>query len=218
MGGDVEFAEPNMVGGLLADFGFHAWPDGPPATVAGGQAAWTGQPATTALRLAAAQAVSRGRGVQVAVIDTGVAVGHPTFAGRARSGGDFVDDDGNAEDSNCDGVPDEAAGHGTFVAGTIALVAPEARLVAYRALDSDGQGTTYDAAQALIAAADAGAKVINHELRDAGRRLQPGPRRRGRLRAGPWRRRGGRGGQLRRRRSDLPGRPAGCAVGGRRER
>ena len=167
MGGDVEFAEPNMVGGLLADYGLHAWPDGPPATVAGGQAAWTGQPATTALRLAAAQAVSRGRGVQVAVIDTGVDAGHPAFAGRARSGGDFVDDDGNAEDSrtgadsNGDGVPDEAAGHGTFVAGTIALVAPEARLVAYRALDSDGQGTTYDAAQALIAAADAGAKVIN---------------------------------------------------------
>jgi subtilisin family serine protease len=156
-----------MVGGLLADFGFHAWPDGPPAPVAGGVAAWTGQPAVAALRLASAQGVSRGRGVQVAVIDTGVAAGHPVFAGRVRSGEDFVDDDGNAEDSrtgvdsNRDGVPDEAAGHGTFVAGTIALVAPEARLVAYRALDSDGQGTTYDAAQALMAAADAGAKVIN---------------------------------------------------------
>ena len=150
-GGDVEFAEPNMVGGLLADFGFHAWPDGPPATVAGGAAAWTGQRAAAALRLVAAQGLSRGRGVQVAVIDTGVAAGHPVFAGRVRSGWDFVDNDGNAEDSrtgvdsNGDGVPDEAAGHGTFVAGTIALVAPEARLVAYRALDSDGQGTTYDA-------------------------------------------------------------------------
>ena len=64
-------------------------------------------------------------------------------------------------DSNGDGVPDEAAGHGTFVAGTIALVAPDARLVAYRVLDSDGQGTTYDAAQAITTAADAGAKVID---------------------------------------------------------
>jgi hypothetical protein len=166
-GPDVEFAEPNMVGGLLADFGFHAWPDGPPTAVAGGAAAWTGQAAATALRLTAAQVVSRGRGVQVAVIDTGVAAGHPAFAGRVRSGWDFVDDEADADDrrtgvdSNGDGVPDEAAGHGTFVAGTIALVAPEARLVAYRVLDSDGQGTTYDAAQAIMAAADAGAKVVN---------------------------------------------------------
>jgi subtilisin family serine protease len=165
-GGDVEFAEPNMVGGLLADFGFHAWPDGPPQAVAGGAAAWTAQRAATTLRLPLAQALSRGRGVPVAVIDTGVA-GHPALAGRVRSGWDFVDDDPDADDrrtgvdSNRDGVADEAAGHGTFVAGTVALVAPEARLTAYRVLDSDGQGTTYDAAQALMAAADAGAKVVN---------------------------------------------------------
>jgi subtilisin family serine protease len=64
-------------------------------------------------------------------------------------------------DSNGNGVPDEAAGHGTFVAGAVALVAPHARLLAYRVLDSDGLGTTYDAAGAVTAAADAGAKVIN---------------------------------------------------------
>ena len=163
---DVEYAEPNMVGGLLAASGFHAWPDGPPSAVGASSAAWSTQAAATDLKLVSAQLLSRGRGVKVAVIDTGVAA-HPALAGKVRSGWDYVDDDATPDDpsrgvdSSGNGVPDEAAGHGTFVAGTVALVAPEARLTAYRVLDSDGLGTTFDAAEAITDAADAGAKVIN---------------------------------------------------------
>lgn len=164
---DVEFAEPNLVGGLLTGLGFHAWPDGPPAAVGTNPALWSNQQAATALRLDDAHRVSQGDGVRVAVIDTGVDATHPALAGKVRSGWDFIDDDATTGDprtgvdSNGDGVPDEAAGHGTFVAGTVALVAPHARLLAYRVLDSDGLGTTYDAAEAVTAATDAGAKVIN---------------------------------------------------------
>ncbi len=164
---DVEYAEPNMVGGVLAASGFHAWPDGPPSAVAASSVAWSTQAAATDLKLVSAQLLSRGRGVKVAVIDTGVDATHPALAGKVRSGWDYVDDDATPDDpsrgvdSNGNGVPDEAAGHGTFVAGTVALVAPEARLTAYRVLDSDGLGTTYDAAEAVNDAADAGAKVIN---------------------------------------------------------
>jgi subtilisin family serine protease len=69
------------------------------------------------------------------VIDTGIRTTHSDFGGRARSGYDFVDDDGNASDCN---------GHGTHVAGTIGGashgVAKGVSLVAVRVLDCGGSG------------------------------------------------------------------------------
>lgn len=84
-----------------------------------------------------------------------------------RTGYDFIGDDQDTDDvatgsdSSGNGVPDEAVGHGTVVAGTVELVAPNAQILPYRVLDSDGTGTTYDAARAIMAATDAGARVIN---------------------------------------------------------
>ncbi len=53
-----------------------------------------------------------GNGVVVAVIDSGVDINHPEFAGRIASGGfDFIDGSGTVKD---------IAGHGTSVAGVIA--------------------------------------------------------------------------------------------------
>ena len=52
-----------------------------------------------------------GEGITVAVIDTGVDLDHPEFAGRIVGGWDFVDNDAYADDEQ---------GHGTHVAGTIA--------------------------------------------------------------------------------------------------
>ncbi|MEU2560346.1 S8 family peptidase [Streptomyces longispororuber] len=79
---------------------------------------------------------SKGAGVTVYVIDTGVRTSHKDFGGRARSGWDFIGNDGNAQDAN---------GHGTHVAGTVAGakygVAKKARIVAVRVLDSEGGGT-----------------------------------------------------------------------------
>ncbi|MEU9128440.1 S8 family serine peptidase [Kitasatospora sp. NPDC048540] len=80
---------------------------------------------------------SGGQGVTAYVIDTGVLVTHDEFGGRASSGYDAVDLDGDADDGN---------GHGTHVAATIAGssfgVAPKAAVVAVRVLDDDGSGTT----------------------------------------------------------------------------
>ncbi len=45
-----------------------------------------------------------GKGVRVYVIDTGIRTDHADFAGRAKDGYDFVDNDSAAEDPN---------GHGT---------------------------------------------------------------------------------------------------------
>ncbi|WP_172382261.1 S8 family peptidase [Streptomyces sp. MNP-20] len=79
---------------------------------------------------------SKGAGVTVYVIDTGVRTSHKDFGGRARSGWDFIDNDAVAQDAH---------GHGTHVAGTVAGtkygVAKKAKIVAVRVLDEEGGGT-----------------------------------------------------------------------------
>ncbi|HVK30443.1 MAG TPA: S8 family serine peptidase [Nocardioides sp.] len=78
-----------------------------------------------------------GSGVDVYVVDTGILTTHPDFGGRAVSGTDTVDDDGNATDCN---------GHGTHVSGTIGGtsygLAKQARLIGVRVLDCNGSGAT----------------------------------------------------------------------------
>jgi subtilisin family serine protease len=110
----------------------------------------------------------RGEGAIVAVIDTGVAADHPAIAGRIAPGGyDFVDGDAdpadvsNGLDDNGDGRIDEGTGHGTFVASLILAVAPDARILPIRALDSDAFGTASSVAHAITHAVEHGATVIN---------------------------------------------------------
>ena len=95
------------------------------------------------------QAWSRatGRGVTVAVMDTGIAE-HPDLEGSVVARRDFVHDGATLLDPS---------GHGTFVAGLIAAhgetfrgVAPDAKLVSLRVLDQKGNGTMH----AVLAAFD----------------------------------------------------------------
>jgi subtilisin family serine protease len=86
---------------------------------------------TALMGISAARAAGlTGAGITVAVIDTGVDLGHPDFAAIPRvDGWDFGDNDGSsADDCSC-------GGHGTAVAGIIASpngVAPGAGLVALK--------------------------------------------------------------------------------------
>jgi subtilisin family serine protease len=79
---------------------------------------------------------SKGTGVRVYVLDTGVRIAHRQFGGRASNGYDFVSRDGVAQDGH---------GHGTHVAGIIAGstfgVAKNAKIVAVRVLNNQGSGT-----------------------------------------------------------------------------
>ena len=109
-----------------------------------------------------------GKGVLVAVIDTGVAFDHPLLAGHVSPDGwDFIDDDadpsdvGNGLDDNDDGSIDEGVGHGTFVASLVLAVAPDATILPIRALNSDGVGTASGVARAIAYAVAQGADVIN---------------------------------------------------------
>ncbi|MEW2476070.1 MULTISPECIES: type VII secretion-associated serine protease mycosin [Micromonospora] len=114
---------------------------------------------------------STGRGVTVAVIDSGVDGSHPDLAGRVLPGIDLVSPDGAAE-------PDPV-GHGTTVAGLIAGrnddrqgvvgLAPDARILPVRVLDEENR---YDdaliVAQGVRWAVDNGAQVINLSLGGSG--------------------------------------------------
>lgn len=121
-------------------------------------AAWS----QATLGLPRAQRISRGAGVTVAVVDTGVSADVPSLSGRVTA---------------LDGADDDCVGHGTFAAGLIAAapekgsgiagVAPEAEIVALRGTDDRGVPSAQRVALGIRAAADEGAQVIyvGHALR-----------------------------------------------------
>ena len=62
------------------------------------------------------------------------------------------------------GLGDLRAGHGTFVAGVVERVAQACTIVVYRAVDTQGTGTSHDVANAIVQAARDGADIINVSL------------------------------------------------------
>lgn len=159
----VQVAEPNAVQSSPEARRTHPWAVGEPS-------AYMAQWAPEALHLANAHAISRGDGIQVAILDTGVDPNHPALAGRLIEGFDFVDLDTFPIEV---GTPaDLGYGHGTHVAGIVALVAPNAKIKPIRVLDAAGEGNTWVLAEALLYAVDPdrnpttgdGAQVINLSL------------------------------------------------------
>jgi subtilisin family serine protease len=147
---------------------------------------YLGQSGLDRLKLEQAHLLSQGKNVVVAVIDTGVDLSHPALVNHLwtddRPGGeipgDGIDNDGdgyiddyrgwNFIDNNND--PSEEmpkhpkqsiGGHGTFIAGLIALVAPEARIMPLKAFEPNGKSDAFTVAAAIKFAADHGANVIN---------------------------------------------------------
>ena len=113
--------------------------------------------------------VSKGKGVTVAVIDTGVTRVKDLSKTEFVPGYDFVNKRKQADDDN---------GHGTHVAGTIAQstnngygvagVAYEAKIMPLKVLSAAGGGTVANIAEAIRFAADNGADVINMSLGGGG--------------------------------------------------
>ncbi|MCA9298024.1 MAG: S8 family serine peptidase [Phycisphaerales bacterium] len=143
-------------------------PGGQSLFLAGTFADFVAQPVWSHLGIRGAQQSSTGLGVVVAIVDSGVDHTHPGLDGAVIPGGfDFVDGDtdpsevANGIDENDSGVADEMYGHGTFAAGIVHLVAPDASILPVRVMDADGISTSFLVAQGIFHAIDAGAQVIN---------------------------------------------------------
>jgi subtilase family protein len=124
-------------------------------------------------RMAVEQAhlMSRGRGVRIALIDTGLASDHPELRGRIEVQRNFVDDDARRF---------QLDRHGTAIAGVIAAnagngqgisgIAPEARLLALKACWQLQEGAdaarcnSFTLAKALASAVELRARIINLSL------------------------------------------------------
>ncbi|RCX15462.1 subtilisin family serine protease [Anaerobacterium chartisolvens] len=125
-----------------------------------------------------------GEGVTVAVVDTGIDNTHPdildniwTNTGEIPNNGIDDDNNGYIDDIwgwnfvNGSNNPEDDQGHGTHVSGTIAAsgnngvgiigVAPGARVMAVKSLNSQGLGDALDLARGIVYAAENGADIIN---------------------------------------------------------
>jgi thermitase len=108
-------------------------------------------------RIEAPQAwqITRGdQSVIVAVLDTGISKDNQDLAGR-------VMDEVNFSDSP---TSDDLYGHGTHMAGTIAAIAPECRLMNVKVANDVGKCEPSVVARGIVWAVDHGAKVINLSL------------------------------------------------------
>lgn len=132
-----------------------------------GDPLYPAQPAASNWHLTELHARTTGKGVLVAVVDSGVAAAHPDLQGQVAVTRNFVDDHGD--------VPET---HGTEVAGIIAAradngvgivgIAPQSRLLALRACaqtdDGAAECSSFALARALQFAIERKAQVLNLSL------------------------------------------------------
>jgi subtilisin family serine protease len=100
-----------------------------------------------------------GSGVRIAVLDSGVEIGHPDFRGRQLDDDLVMDDEDFGQFAEGNG--EDLYGHGTAVAGIIWKIAPEAGITSFRVLGPKLVGRT---AQVWLAANEAirrGFEVVN---------------------------------------------------------
>lgn len=179
------------LGGLAADIA-----SAPPAAAAGGQCTYPAEPfegrpwSLKRLPLDRLRDLSTGKGVQVAVIDSGVDDTHPQLkdavdddSGKSYLKGEEPDDESvEPPDYSADGTTD-LAGHGTKAAGIIAArpsdktgfvgLAPEATIIPIQQNDHVVTGTVGTLANAIDYAVKVGADVINIS-QDSQKPLEPG--------------------------------------------
>ncbi|MFC8359510.1 S8 family peptidase [Streptomyces griseorubiginosus] len=148
---DEDGAKAGETGGGVAKAGKAAEESGGGVAQIGAPAAWA--------------AGYDGKGVKVAVLDTGIDTSHPDLASAVQASKNFTGT----------GSTDDMAGHGTHVAATLAGsgersggrykgVAPGAGILNAKVLDDNGEGSDSGVIAGLEWAAGQGAKVANLSL------------------------------------------------------
>lgn len=149
---------------------------------------YTGRPwALQRVNLDELWAQSTGKGVRVAVIDTGVDVRNPQLrhavdAAKGMNNLPTKNAKGETIDRGSPHGTTDTVGHGTRVAGIIAArpakgtgfvgLAPDATIIPIKQNDAEGDGTARTLAQAIRHAVDVGADVINIS-QDTANAVQP---------------------------------------------
>ena len=172
---EVEYAEPNYYRYLARTPDDPSYPSQWGLPIISAPAAWDHSINCTA--------------TVVAVIDSGADYEHPDLAANiwthpAEIAGDGIDNDGNGYIDDTlgwdfifdNGMPIDADGHGTHVAGIIAAVGNNSRgvtgvcwnagIMVLRAFDAVGIGTVADVIEAMQYARLNGAKIINASYAD----------------------------------------------------
>ncbi|WP_409288173.1 S8 family peptidase [Peribacillus sp. SCS-37] len=111
---------------------------------------------------------TKGRGITIAVLDTGCDFSHPDLKERIKGGRNFTADDNSNPDKFMD-----YNGHGTHVAGTMAAsydetgvsgAAPEAQLLIVKVLDKNGSGKYEWIKNGILYAIEQKADIISMSL------------------------------------------------------
>jgi subtilisin family serine protease len=98
--------------------------------------------------------------VVVAILDTGANLCHVALRSHFIKGYNAIDSAQPPLDLP-NGTTNIGAGHGTFIAGIVAQMAPEAMIMPVKVLDSEGVGTLFNVVEGLHYAVNHGARVIN---------------------------------------------------------
>ncbi|MBM7691220.1 major intracellular serine protease [Peribacillus deserti] len=111
---------------------------------------------------------TKGKGMTIAVLDTGCDITHPDLKDRIKGGRNFTKDDSGNQN-----IYQDYNGHGTHVAGTIAAslnqkgvigAAPEADLLIIKVLDKNGSGQYEWIKNGILYAIEQKADVISMSL------------------------------------------------------
>jgi subtilisin len=101
-----------------------------------------------------------GRGVRIAVLDSGVEISHPQLRG-VQWGEDIAVVESGFQLEVVAGGGNDLFGHGTAVAGIIHRLAPEAEIASFRVLGSSLEARTAIVQEGALLAIDRGYNILN---------------------------------------------------------
>jgi subtilisin len=101
-----------------------------------------------------------GRGIKVAVLDSGIETGHPFLEGMSLADDLAIELEGNRLRAAA-GEGRDTFGHGTAIAGIIHRMAPEAQIGSFRVLGQDLRSRSMIIRAAALLAIDRGYHIIN---------------------------------------------------------